>query len=323
MSEFDAFISYSHKDAEVAGRLVQRMRSYRPPRSIETTRKKLRVFRDVDSLTTDTDLDKVLAERIRESKKFILLSSEVSAKSEQVKKEVDEFLAHRDFSEIIVCIVGGDELTLPSSLNGRIEKPLYADLRKIPGLIANLRQFKTESLRVIASVHGVDFDKLCLKEERRKKIRGVAWGVSLIVVALFAIATWKISETPSEQWAEIQIPQENGDSSQLVLKSVAIRREQPDEISFWCADGRYYQEVEVESERIRLRDGDDAADEYVDSYVETSDAAWADHHTLHANSQRDGFVDKGEEYWDEHIEDSQEWNSFTGARPGFLYVAVG
>ena len=105
---YDAFISYSHDDAEVAARLAQRLRTYRPPRGVAVSRRKLRVFRDVERLTTHPSLDDALTERIRAADHLVLLASPSSAASVYVDKEVATFLERADRTKLIIALVGGN-----------------------------------------------------------------------------------------------------------------------------------------------------------------------------------------------------------------------
>ena len=297
---YDAFISYSHADAEIAQRLAERLSRYRVPKGCGVTRRPLRVFLDVDRLTTHPNLGEALRERIAASDHLVLLASSASAQSRYVDQEAAAFLQDHDAAEMMIALAAGDTpIQLPPSVRAATAEPLYADLSKRPGVLANRKWFRAESLRVIASVLGVDYDTLHQRDTRRRRRLVAAVGIAAGALMLTATSAWLISGIPAESWVRIQAPRESTDSDLLVVRNVAVNQTDPGEILFRAQDNRNYVN-ELEVAQIRDSDGDEAADEHFDSFLEGWDAVWAEWHVLRADPQSGGFVEDGhgEERWE-------------------------
>jgi len=131
---YDAFISYSHADARLAERLSRRIRTYRSPRALKLSRRRLQVFRDVERLTTGAELAGLLDERIDATRHLILLCSPDAARSQYVDQEVAAFLECKGHDALHVVMARGDaQQSFPASLKAAVTEPLYIDLRPAGG----------------------------------------------------------------------------------------------------------------------------------------------------------------------------------------------
>src|SRR5665647_743275 len=94
-----AFISYSHQDKSWGRWLHRALETYRVPQRLVgmpvaagTIPARLTpVFRDRDELPTATDLDRTVAEALRQSWSLIVICSPASAQSRWVNEEVRAF----------------------------------------------------------------------------------------------------------------------------------------------------------------------------------------------------------------------------------------
>lgn len=111
--EYFAFISYSHKDQELARRLKKRLQRYHLPSRLKKSNlglpKKLRpVFLDESSLVASGGtLQDSLRKNLENSKYLIVICSPNSAQSEYVNDEVKYFIELGRLGRIIPLIIEG------------------------------------------------------------------------------------------------------------------------------------------------------------------------------------------------------------------------
>ncbi|MBL0712099.1 MAG: toll/interleukin-1 receptor domain-containing protein, partial [Desulfosarcina sp.] len=142
---YDAFLSYSHDDRRIAERISRRLRTYRPPHASGLSRR-LRVFRDVELMTTAASLPDELVEQISKANQLILLASP-SAKSEYINLEVETFLEQKGIGQLRIVLLRGElEESLPAALQNLPVEPLFIDLRG-----ADRKRFRLETLRLLAA----------------------------------------------------------------------------------------------------------------------------------------------------------------------------
>jgi hypothetical protein len=223
LEKFDAFISYSHKDSKLAEKMSQRLRRYRPPRRSGLS-KKLKIFRDVERLTAGASLDNLLVEQIKNSRHLVLLASPDSKNSKYVNREVETFLADHDASLIRIVLVKGElHEGLPKQLLEMPSEPLYIDLRE-----ADRKQFRLETLRLIASLYRVDYAELRREDEARSR-QQLSFLIAGFFALIFFIASgYLIATTPTIAWKLVPQPVTKTWSSTLMpVEQVAVQRSDP------------------------------------------------------------------------------------------------
>ena len=107
-----AFISYSHQDSSWGRWLHRALETYRIPQRLVglpiaagvVPRRLAPVFRDRDELPTAADLDRSVAEALRQSWSLIVICSPAAAQSRWVNEEVREF-QQLGRSDRIHCLV--------------------------------------------------------------------------------------------------------------------------------------------------------------------------------------------------------------------------
>lgn len=205
VSEYDAFISYSHaSDTRLATefqRGLQRFAKpwYRP--------RALRVFRDEASLSADPALWGSISRALDSSGHFILLASRQVAASPWVARETEYWREHKPMAQMIIGLTDGQLLwdeaaedfdwettnVLPPSLRGAFaEEPRYIDLRWTrdePELSLSHPRFRDAVAEFAAPLHGKDKDELSSAEvrEHRRTVRITRAAVATLL-ALTALA---------------------------------------------------------------------------------------------------------------------------------------
>ncbi|WP_329791275.1 TIR domain-containing protein [Lentzea sp. DG1S-22] len=203
-TDYDSFISYSHRGDRPVAKALQRTlhrlgrRWYRPSA--------LRVFRDDTTLAAAPNLWTAIERALLRSRTFVLLASPESAASAWVGKEValwrekcsrDDFFIVLTAGELVWDAEAGDfdhdrTTALPEAARGWFDaEPLWIDLRGHRDRIERTG-FRDSAAAVAAAIHGVAKDRL-LSEDVRQQRRLVSVLSSLLVIALVAggVALWQ------------------------------------------------------------------------------------------------------------------------------------
>jgi hypothetical protein len=256
--KYNAFLSYSHSDAKLAERISQRLRRYRPQRKSKVARRRLMVFRDVERLTAAADLQATLEERVRDSGFLVLLGSPDAARSSYVELESRTFLDRWGPKAVVVVLCRGEiEDALPPSIAGVAGNLLYIDLRK-PGR----RNFRLETLRLIAALFGIEYSELRREDgERRRRLRNSVVLAALVSAALLASA-YVILVTPSEGWQAIKQPETRMATNALAPVEVfAVNRIDPSAVAWLARNARHVRDLDESSAFVwrpdRMPDGFD------------------------------------------------------------------
>ena len=212
-----AFISYSHQDHAWGRWLARALETYRIPQRLVgqpivagTIPARLTpVFRDRDELPTATDLDRTVAEALRQSWCLIVICSPASAQSRWVNEEVREF-QRLGGGERIHCLIvdGGNSGATPApcfppALSERPwssaapGEPIAADARRSGDGKAAAR------MKLIAGILGISYDKLVQRDHQRG-YRRMAMIAAAAVLALAVLTTFTIITITSRRDAEAQ-----------------------------------------------------------------------------------------------------------------------
>jgi tetratricopeptide (TPR) repeat protein len=197
---YRAFISYSHAaDKKLAPALQVALQSF--GKSFFKIRA-LKVFRDGTDLRITPQLWPLIQEALRDSEFFILLASPDSARSEWVRREIDEWLTehHGDLSRFIIAITAGtiewdaragdfdwnQTDALPASLQEHFgHEPLYLDLRSVrtaADLSLRNPDFLDSVVTIAATLYDKPKDDLVGAEIRRHRFVRAAVGVAMTLL---------------------------------------------------------------------------------------------------------------------------------------------
>lgn len=206
---FDAFISYSRKDADFARRLEQALRGYRPPKDLGVPQRLLRVFRD-EADFTGSEYHTALDRNLKDAAKLIVICSPHAAASEYVGDEIRRFAEHRGKDHVVSILLDGipnnevrDEeagrRAFPEALVRLLPIPLAADYRGFDARRDRIAKgrFAPAWFKTLADVYadyGVDREKVEQRQRRRQaqRRRSIATISSAVVVALVGLAIWAL-----------------------------------------------------------------------------------------------------------------------------------
>ena len=209
---YKAFISYRHRplDMETAKKLHKRIERFVVPKDLRVNGKKKLglVFRDQDELPIANSLSENIRIALDHSEYLIVVCSPDTPKSVWVQREISYFLEHHSRDNILAILISGTpEESFPPQLTEirdaggnvteRIE-PLAANIVSGTARERN-RLFRTESMRILASLIGCPYDTLYKREQRyrARRIAAAAAAVSVIAasfIGLLANRNARISE---------------------------------------------------------------------------------------------------------------------------------
>ena len=193
-----AFISYRHLplEMETAKKLHKRIERFVIPADLRRDGKKKLglVFRDQDELPISSNLSENIRQALDNSRYLIVICTPETAKSPWVMREIGYFLEHHDRDHVLAVLADGTpETAFPAPLTElrsadgdlleRVE-PLAANI-VADSAVKRARLFKTESLRILATLVGCPYDALFRRELRYRRRRAAA---AFTVFALLAAA---------------------------------------------------------------------------------------------------------------------------------------
>ena len=200
--KYDAFISYRHCDLDkfVAENLHKILESYELPKNIKEQlgiegRSIKRVFRDQDELPLSSNLEDPIIEALNSTKYLIVICSPRLKDSMWCKKEIETFKKIRGRRNIFCVLIEGEpsdsfpKAVLTDDDGKTLVEPLAADVRGETKKEV-LKKIKSEKLRLIAPMYGLDYDDLKQRHKAQEQKRKLT--ITTIVAAaclLFAIYT--------------------------------------------------------------------------------------------------------------------------------------
>lgn len=195
--EYDAFISYSHRDLKWAKWIQEKLETFHIPDGADepfTNRRSMRVFRDQTDLA-GVEVTTSLRRELRLSRFLIVVCSPNSAASRWVNDEVAYFEGLGRQDNIIAFIVDGE----PDSDNPALEcyPPRMRSTGERSMLGANVQEIgKVKALlKVVSLLIGVRFNRLVDREKQRRRRNAITIAAILLVVsASLAALLWRNAE---------------------------------------------------------------------------------------------------------------------------------
>lgn len=193
--KYYAFISYSHKDKEIAKELQTYLESYQIPSDILKANpdlpEKFNVFIDESNLVAKGTLKKALQANLEKSKYLILICSPNSAKSEYVNDEAEYFISTERKDNIIPFIIDGEPHAEDKS--HECFPPALLKLSRENELLGiDIKKFGQHDafMRVIAAMLGLDLDEFDSDDVNNPKNKSalmftIAVSVLVILAGLF------------------------------------------------------------------------------------------------------------------------------------------
>ena len=203
---YRAFISYSHRDARVAGWLHRSLEGYRVPKLLRgsvgefgTVPDRLQpIFRDREELASAGALAGRLQQALADSEALLVICSPDAACSRWVNEEILAFKRLGRSDRIYCLIVAGEpnagdasecfppalryEIEPDGQLGQRPAEPIAADIR--PGMDGKV----LVRLKLLAGLLGINLDQLRKREAQRRRRRMLAIIVASLTGMTIALA---------------------------------------------------------------------------------------------------------------------------------------
>lgn len=195
--KYDAFISYRHiePDSFVAEQVHKMLENYKIPGKLKKSlggRKINRIFRDKEELPITDNLNDQIIESLKQSEFLIVICSPRLEESKWCKREIETFVEERGKKNVLLVLADGEpDAAFPKIMyDGSIE-PLAAEAR---GKNNSRRKkiLKTEKLRLLAQILGVNFDDL-KQRHRERKVKQIIAGFSVGMAILLAFCALAVS----------------------------------------------------------------------------------------------------------------------------------
>lgn len=196
MSErrYRAFLSYSHRDKQMAQWLHRKLESYRFPPGLlgEGEAGRLRpIFKDRDELAASENLSEAIQQALAESDALIVLCSPSAAISPWIAKEIDLFKRIHGDHDVFPAVIDGDPpYNMPPPLLVHYSDGAPSD-EPVEPAAADLRPEgdgrKLGVLKLAAGLGGVQLDALVDREARRRNRRMAAISAASLLGMIIAI----------------------------------------------------------------------------------------------------------------------------------------
>jgi len=196
-TRYYAFLSYSHKDKELADWLHRELERFRVPHSLAgrltangvVPKRLTPIFRDQQELAAAGDLGKEIKAALAASQFLIVLCSPTAAKSRWTNAEVESFKHTRPDACVLAAIVAGepfasempgreDEECFPPALRQKFDRRGRPTPKRAEPLAADFRDGEEGKrlalLKLVAGMLGVGLDDLVQRETTRRH-RHLAW----------------------------------------------------------------------------------------------------------------------------------------------------
>jgi tetratricopeptide (TPR) repeat protein len=231
LQRYYAFLSYSHRDKDLADWLHRELEKFRIPHALAgkltangvVPKRLTPVFRDQQELAAAHDLGEKIRAALASSQFLIVLCSPSAASSRWTNAEIDAFKRTRPEGCILAAIADGEPFAseipgreadecFPPALRHRYDRRGRPTLKRAEPLAADLRDGgesrRIGFLKLVAGMIGVGLDELVQREAKRRH-RRLAWvaGASLAgmaVTSTLAITAIEARDSARDQRREAE-----------------------------------------------------------------------------------------------------------------------
>jgi tetratricopeptide (TPR) repeat protein len=230
-TRYYAFLSYSHKDKELADWLHRELERFRVPSSLAGTltgngvvpRRLTPIFRDQHDLSAGGDLADGIKAALAASQFLIVLCSPTAATSRWTNAEIESFKRTRPEGCVLAAVAAGEpfasdipgregEECFPPALRYKYDRRGHQTAKRAEPLAADFRADgdgkRLALLKLVAGMLGVGLDELVRREQTRRQ-RRMAWLAAgslagMAVTSTLAVAAFEARNAAREQRREAE-----------------------------------------------------------------------------------------------------------------------
>jgi tetratricopeptide (TPR) repeat protein len=196
-TRYYAFLSYSHKDKDLAEWLHRELERFRVPRSLAgkltangvVPKRLTPIFRDQHDLAATGDLGGEIKATLGASQFLVVLCSPTAAVSRWTNAEIEWFKQSRPEACVLAAIAAGepfasempgreDEECFPPALRYKYDRRGHPTAKRAEPLAADFRESgegrRTAFLKLVAGMLGIGLDELVQRDQTRRH-RQLAW----------------------------------------------------------------------------------------------------------------------------------------------------
>ena len=214
-TRFYAFLSYSHKDKELADWLHRELEKFRVPNSLAgkltangvVPRRLTPIFRDQHDLSAGGDLAEEIKAALAASQFLVVLCSPTAAKSRWTNQEIESFKRTRPEGCVLAAVVAGepfasdmpgreDEECFPPALRYKYDRRGHQTAKRAEPLAADFRESgegqRLAFLKLVAGMLGVGLDELVQREQTRRQ-RHLAYLAAASIAGMAVTSTLAVT----------------------------------------------------------------------------------------------------------------------------------
>jgi hypothetical protein len=225
-TRYFAFLSYSHKDSELADWLDRELEKFRVPHSMAgrltvngvVPRRLIPVFRDQHDLSAASDLAVEIKAALAASQFLVILCSPAAAKSRWTNEEIESFKRTRPEGCVLAAIASGEpfasdipgreeEECFPPALRYKYDRRGHRTSKRAEPLAADFRVQgegrRIAFLKLVAGMLGVGLDELVQREQTRRH-RRLAYVAAASLAGMAVTSTLAVSALQARDAAREQ-----------------------------------------------------------------------------------------------------------------------
>jgi tetratricopeptide (TPR) repeat protein len=231
-TRFYAFLSYSHKDKELADWLHRELERFRVPNALAgkltangvVPRRLVPIFRDQQDLSAGGDLAQEIKAALAASQFLVVLCSPTAAKSRWTNQEIESFKRTRPEGCVLAAIVAGEpfasdmpgreeEECFPPALRYKYDRRGHQTSKRAEPLAADFREGgegkRLAFLKLVAGMLGVGLDELVQRDQTRRQ-RRLAYLAAASIAGMAVTSTLAVTAIRARDEARDQRRQAEG-----------------------------------------------------------------------------------------------------------------
>src|SRR4051794_7296057 len=231
-TRYYAFLSYSHRDKELADWLHRELERFRVPGALAgklTTNgvvphRLTPIFRDEQDLSAGGDLAQEIKAALAASQFLVVLCSPTAAKSRWTNAEIESFKRTRPEGCVLAAVAAGEpfasdiagreeEECFPPALRYKYDRRGNATSKRAEPLAADFRSGgegqRLAFLKLVAGMLGVGLDELVQREQTRRQ-RRMAWLAAGALAGMAGTSTLPVTPFQGRDEGPEQRPRAGG-----------------------------------------------------------------------------------------------------------------